>query len=148
MKKSSKYLIALVSGVMLTTGLVACSWHHKTPEEKADYLVEKATKKLDLTEEQVIELHNLKDDLLDVREDFADKREQTHATLEELLSQPTLDQQRLVAVVREHTAVVNQQTPQIVSSIAGFYDSLSPEQQAKLRDKIAKHHERSHRWHY
>lgn len=146
MKKSRKVIVAIIGGVALTAGLVACSWHAKSPEEKAEYLVDKTAKKLDLTEVQVVELNKLKDDLLDIRQGFVDKREDTHKTLNELFSQPTLDQQRLVDVVREHTTAVNEAAPQVISSLAGFYDNLTPEQQAILQDKISKHHHGSHHW--
>ena len=148
MKKRNQYIIAVVAGVALTTGLAACGWHSKTPEERADYMVEKVTSKLDLTDNQVVELEKLKKELLAVRQEFVSHKEETRKAVDELLDQPVLDQQRLLSLFRQHTDAVNEKAPAVVSSVAGFYDSLTPEQQAVLREKIEKHRERSHGWHH
>ena len=148
MKKRTKFIIAIITGLTLTAGLAACSWHSKTPSEKADYMVEKITKKLDLNAEQVTELEKLKSELLTAREDFLSEKQGTHSAINELLMQPTLDQQRLLELVQGHTASMNQKAPMVISSVAGFYDSLTPEQQATIREKIAHHHERYGHWHH
>ena len=144
MGKTSRYIIASIIAV---AGLTACGWHSKSPEDKADYMVEKMTRKLELTESQVVELEKLKDELLSVREEFAGKREETHKSLRELFSHSTLDQQRFVALVRKQTDALNETAPSVISSIAGFYDNLTPEQQAMLREKISDHHGH-HRWYH
>lgn len=145
MRKGIKYITAAVTGLVIAIGLAACGWHAKTPEEKADYMVSKLTNKLDLTDSQVVELEKLKNDLITVRQDWMAKKEETHKTIEELLKQPVLDQQRVLTLIKEHTEATNEKAPIVVSSVANFYDSLTPEQQATLRDKIAKHR---HHWHH
>ncbi|MFC1751318.1 Spy/CpxP family protein refolding chaperone [Pseudomonadota bacterium] len=148
MKKRTKGIVAVVSGIILATTLVACGFHHKTPEEKADYVVEKITKKLELTPAQVTQLEQLKSQLLTTRQTFADKKEKARNTIDSLLSQPTLDQQRTMALVKEHTDEVNQTAPTIIASLAGFYDSLTPEQQTQLREKLEEYRDHFHRPHH
>lgn len=147
MKKRTKGIAAIITTLIIATTLTACGFHYKTPEEKADYFVEKVTKKLDLSSNQVIELEQLKEALLSKRQDFVERKAETRATIDELLSQSTLDQQRLAALVKEHTDAINEAAPDIIASLAGFYDSLTPEQQAKLHEKIKEHRD-DHHHHY
>ena len=148
MKNRTKGIIAVISGCVLTTSLVACGYHNKSPEEKASYMMVKISKKMELTETQVVHLEKLKNDLLRFRQHFVDGRDETHKTIDDLLSQPTLAQQPLVDLVQAHTSAVNKQAPTVVASMAGFYNSLNPEQQAMLRKRIAEHRQRRHKWHH
>lgn len=148
MKRSSKIIIGVVTSLALTTGLIAGEWHSRDPEEKMDYMVSKITKKLDLNDAQVVELEKLKTDILALKKEFIAKKSEHHETLFQLFSQPTLDQQSIVNLVTEHTIAINAKAPVVVASMAGFYDSLTPEQQTKLRDKLAKHHKQGHHSHH
>lgn len=135
MKKRNKIIVAAVTGIVLVTGIAACG-HHRSPEERADYMVEKITSNLELTAPQVTQLEQLKDELMKARQSMLAERESMHKEVTALLSQPTLDQERALKLVHDQTESVNQKAPQLVSAFAGFYDSLTPEQQTKLREKV------------
>lgn len=145
MKKRNKIIIAAVTSVAILGGVAACG-HHRSPEERADYMVEKVTSKLELTDAQVVELEQLKDELLSVRKSWLEERETVHNQVDNLLSQSTLDQQQVLNLVRERTDSINQKAPQVVTALAGFYDSLDPDQQAMLREKVQEHKESHHHW--
>ena len=146
MKRRNKIFITIVSGIILASGLAACN--HHSPEEKADYMVEKITSKLELSTPQVSQLEQLKNEVLGLRKSMLAERDAVHSEIDELFSQATLDQSRTLGLVRNRTESINQKAPQLVTAFAGFYDSLSPEQQAKLREKVKEHKERSHHWHH
>ncbi len=148
MKRRTKGIIATITGVILSTTLVACGLHHKTPEEKADYIVNKASKELQLTAPQLVQLEQLKTHLLNIRQGFSDKKGEIHDITDELLNQPTLNQQRVLSLVQEHTDIINQKAPEIIASVAAFYDSLDTEQQKILREKIQKHRAYNHHGHH
>lgn len=148
MKKRTKGVIAIIGGLAITATVMACGHHHRAPEERANYMVEKVSEELSLNETQVAQLEKLKMEFLGLRQEFRSKREQTHATIEELLAQPTLDQQRVLQLVRNHTDSINEKAPAVVSSVAAFYDSLSAEQQAEIREKMAEHREHKRHWHH
>ena len=46
-------------------------------------------------------------------------------------------QGQALALVTEKTNLVNQYAPQVIGSLATFYDGLTEEQQAKVRSHIA-----------
>ncbi len=145
MKKRNKVMIAIASGIALISGLAACG-HHRSPEDRAEYMVEKITSKMELTEPQVSKLEALKNELLNVRQSMLAERDTVHEEVNELLNQPTLDQTRALTLVQNRTDSINQKAPQVITALAGFYDSLNPEQQAMLREKLEAH--KAHRGHW
>jgi len=145
MKKRSKIIIAAISSIVLVSGLAACG-HHHSPKERADYMMEKISDKLDLTAPQISQLEQLKNELMNARQSMLAERGTVHSEMNELLSQPTLDQERALKLVRDQTESINQKAPQIITAFAGFYDSLNPEQQAVIREKVQKHKEHRHHW--
>lgn len=145
MKKRNKIIIAAVSSIVLISGLAACG-HHHSPEERADYIMEKVNDKLDLTAPQLSQLEQFKNELMNARQSMLAERDTVHTEVNELLSQPTLDQERALKLVRDRTESINQKAPQMITAFAGFYDSLTSEQQAVIRDKVQKHKEHRHHW--
>ncbi len=47
---------------------------------------------------------------------------------------------RAQALVEEKTGAIREKSPEVIAAFAGFYDTLKPEQQQKLRDYLAKRH--------
>lgn len=145
MKKRNKIIIAVISGVVLISGINACS-HHRSPEASAEHVVEKISSKLKLNESQTMKLVQLKDEFMNIRQTMQSDRNSTFAEVDELLSQSTLDQQRVQQLLQNKIATVNNKAPQIITTFAGFYDSLNPEQQNQIREKVQKYKEHSRHW--
>jgi len=148
MNKARKLLITLGLVATVGAGLVACGHHNNDPASRADYVVSKLDRRLDLDENQHQQLLHLKDVVLEAIGDVDARRAEKQRNLDELLSQPTLDQARVLALVEQHTAEVNSKAPQIVTALAGFYDSLNPEQQTELKEKALEYHQDHHGWHH
>ena len=144
MKRISKIVIIAGGAVLLAGSIAACS-HHRGPEQRAEWMMEKVSKELKLDEAQQAKLKVLSDDMLAVRKqmrsEFGSDRDQVLG----LLDQPKLDQAKILGMVKEHTQTINQQAPKIVAALGDFYDSLSPEQQAEVRKFAKEHHEHHHR---
>ncbi|MDH4273774.1 MAG: Spy/CpxP family protein refolding chaperone [Gammaproteobacteria bacterium] len=134
--RSRALLVAtvVVVGSLIATG---CNhWRHKSPDEHAAYLVEKATKKLALNATQVAKLNILRDQLLEVAKEHKQTHAQMHADALSLLSQPTFDRQRVIGMVDERTKMVNAKAPAIVNAFGDFYDSLDASQQSTLKEFV------------
>ena len=144
MKTRNKIIIATVSSIVLICGISACA-HHRSPEDRADYMVDKISDNLELTTPQITQLEQLKDELLASRQLMQAERNLVYAELNELISQPTLDQQRALKLVQDRTESIKQKAPQVIAALAEFYDSLNPEQQAAMRKKFEDHKEH-HYW--
>ncbi len=149
MKAIRKVLIGVTVATLMVGGLAACKHRDYTPAEKVAYVVEEIDDELELTELQLTNLKQLANIVTSLAEEAEAKREQHHNTIDELLSQPTLDQARILGLVSEHTSKVNNEAPKVVAATANFYDSLTEEQRATLRERFAEFredHHRHHRW--
>jgi periplasmic protein CpxP/Spy len=51
-----------------------------------------------------------------------------------LVAGNTFDETRAQALVNEKTAALMAQSPEVITALASFYNSLSTEQQQKVRD--------------
>jgi len=145
MKRITKIVIFTSGAVLLAGSIAACS-HHRSPEQRAEWMMEKVGKELKLDEAQQAKFKALSDDMLAVRKqmrhEFGGDRDQVLG----LLDQPKLDQAKILGMVKEHTQTINQQAPKIVAALGDFYDSLSPEQQAEVREFVKEHHEHRRHW--
>lgn len=138
MKLLTRLVVIAVLGVGIFGAMAGCARHfaQKTPQERAEWLVKKINDELKLNDAQLGKLNALKDELLAVRSDYRKRNSNIRKTIDELLSQPTLDQTRALSLVKERTREVNDKAPQVVAAFANFYDSLTPQQQKKLHDDI------------
>ena len=135
-------VFAVAVGMLAVTA--GCA--HKSPQERAEWAVKHVSEDLKLNDAQLVKLNALKDQLLTMRGDYVKRRSETQKAIGELLSQPTLNQAQALALIKNRTQEVNDKAPQIVSAFAGFYDSLTPEQQKKLHDEITESIERHQRY--
>jgi len=147
MKRLAK--IAIMSSVMVmgVGTLDACSHHYKTPEERAEWMVEKVADKLDLNDMQKEKLAAVKSEMMKLRKQFKGDQESTRKQVLAIVSQPTLDRNALLNMINVRTQAVSNNAPHIVAALGDFYDSLNSEQQAKVRELIEKgmkHHDWSY----
>lgn len=138
MKTLTKAAITAVGAVLLVGSFSACSYHHD-PEHRAQWVEKKVTRKLELTDSQQEKLKGISTEMMNARNDmkqqFGDDREQLLA----LLEQPSLDQDKALGMIQSHTQAMNDRAPIIVASVGEFYDSLSIEQQAEVRQFVQEH---------
>jgi len=146
MKSFIKFTIVTIFVTTMLGAMSGCaySFRHKSPQERADWLVNKISDELKLNDAQLSKLNVLKDELLTMRGDYRKKRNETKLAIGEMLSQPTLDQTRALALIRDRTQEVNEKAPRAVSAFAAFYDSLTPDQQKKLHDEVTEQMKRHH----
>ncbi len=147
MKKTNKIIIAVISGFILITGMSACS-HFRDPQARADYVVEKISSKLDLNEAQALQLSQLKDEVMDLRQTLRNDRDAVLAEVDEIFAQSTLDQQRVNQLLQKKIDTVNSRAPQIINALAIFYDGLNVDQQNMIREEIQSHKDHSHHWNH
>jgi len=101
-------------------------------------MIERVGKRLDLDATQKAKLGLLADSLRDQQKALmgaagADPR----ADLQELMVGATFDRAKAQALVQAKISALTNKSPGVVTAMADFYDSLKPEQQAKVREFIA-----------
>lgn len=123
-------------------------WHAISAEDAAPLkakVVEKVGRKLDLDDAQKAKLAALADQLREGRNAVVTRTPDPRAELNSLLSGATFDRSKAQALVQAQVGAINAQSPALINALADFYDSLKPEQQAKLREFMAK---RGHHGHH
>lgn len=149
MKKSTKIIIASLLVVGVSGGVFAYgkSGHwNMAPEEKAEFVTNRITKKLDLNENQQRNLQVLADDMLVLMKDMKAGRQAHMNQIQEMLGEPVLDQGKALQMINGKTRQIQSKAPALVASLAVFLDSLNPEQKAELQEFASKrmHHRHDH----
>lgn len=142
----NRRVIALLALTVLIIGAVSVSacQRHRTVAERADRMVGKITKELDLNEQQKARLEAVKNTFLEVR---AQTRKEQDALFDEalaLVQSAQLDQAKVLQLMERHQALQRQAAPAVVAKLAEFHASLTPEQRAKAVEQLRHLHDRMH----
>jgi protein CpxP len=133
--------VGLASVSVLAGGLAACG--HRTPhqgpaspEKVAEWrgkAIERVSRKLDLSAEQRQKLELLADKLVAQRTALIGQTANPRAEIQALVAGERFDRARAQALLDDKTRALQQSTPEVISALADFYDSLQPAQQAEVR---------------
>ena len=148
MKPWIKRTLIALSGITIAVGgLTACGTrgHHEHGAMSAERMtemrgkvIERVTKKLDLTTEQQQKLGVLADKLQAQRTAFIGQTADPRAEIRQLVAGEKFDRARALNLLDEKTRVVQVSSPEVINALADFYDSLNPTQQAEVRDMMQK----------
>jgi periplasmic protein CpxP/Spy len=142
-------------GVSLLAGALAGCGHRygherfssMSAEEQAEFrkrVVDRVASRLDLNAEQRGKLDVLAGKLHEQRlavRGAADPR----AEVRSLVAGDKFDRAKAQAFVGGKVAAVNAGSPEVIAALGDFYDSLSPAQQAKVREFLDRRHGWGHR---
>lgn len=142
-----KTVLILIS-VLAIGGLIlgGCANRYKDPDKRAEYFSNKISKKLELDAGQKTRLDAVIAELQSARKVMKGKKQESRETLRTLLNQPKLDQGKVMTLYQDHVKDMNTHAPRIIATLGNFWDSLTPQQQAKAREKMEKHFARHDRW--
>lgn len=108
-----------------------------------DKMLERVASRLDLNADQKKRLATLADKLHKQRAALHGTSGDPRAEVQKLVAGEKFDRARAQALVGEKTAAVTAKSPEVIAAAADFYDSLNPQQQAKVRDFMQHRH---HGW--
>ncbi len=146
MKKVTKIVMGSIAAIAVAIGVsgFAMAKHHG---DMGGYMMHKLEKKLDLNESQMTHLKAVTEFMQAKRKEHmaVDYKSQ----MKELLSQPALDQAKIIGMMEEKMQHMRANAPEMIGKVAMFTDSLTPEQRAELTqmmDKMSKRgrHHRGH----
>jgi Spy/CpxP family protein refolding chaperone len=138
MRKASKWIIASVGGIALISTLAVAGpgFRDRGPGMFGEWMIERMTDNLELNEAQVEKLNGVKEAITDARDKMRENHKEKQNQILALLEQPTLDQEKAMALLTERGDAIKAEAPKVIGAIAGFYDSLTPQQQQTLRETI------------
>lgn len=143
-------LIGLAAATVVIGGLTACgsrghhgNWSDERITEVRGKVVEKISGKLDLNADQKAKLGVLADEMIASRKAFRGQSADPRADLQVLIAGDKFDRAKAQALLDQKTQVVQGNGPKMLSAFGDFYDSLTPEQQKQVREKMDR---RGHGW--
>ena len=122
-------------GALLVSG---CSRHHHDPAEKAEWVVHKISKKMDLNDEQKIKLAAVKDELM---KHHSEHKQKKHEMLDSLIAEaqkPEMDQNVFLDMIEHHKTMADKVAPGVIEKLVIFHASLNDEQKSELVEKLEK----------
>jgi Spy/CpxP family protein refolding chaperone len=126
---------ALVVGLLLGVGLFSgCRSHGHG--RGAEFAVDYVTDVLDLTDEQQVHLNQIKEEFMVKRDQMRANKAKHYDEIIAQLGSEEIDQERVMIIVAEHRAQMDEIIDLAVVRIAEFHRTLTPEQKAKLVKKI------------
>lgn len=144
-------LIGLTTVTVALGGLTACGsrgdhargWSDDRITEMRGKVIEKVTSKLDLNEIQKQKLGVLTDEMLAARKAVKGDTTDPRADLKALIAADKFDRTKAQTLLDQKTQAVQGNGPKVLAAFGDFFDSLTPEQQKQVRDKLDK---RGHGW--
>jgi protein CpxP len=150
-------LIGVFGASVIFGGLAACShrahhhgygWHAMSEEDAVKMkarIVERVGSRLELDEAQKAKLGIVADKLREQRNALVGSTTNPRAELASLVAGSTFDRAKASALVGEKTSAITSKSPEVITAMADFYDSLQPAQQAKVREFMDRRGH--HGWH-
>ncbi len=143
--KRQRIIIAGLLAALVALIVSGCC-RYKTPEQRAERVVQHLVSTLKLDPDQAAKVEKMKEEFLARRPDMVKEREESFKDIKEMMLSPEIDQARLKARTEKIEAHADDLIRFISAKLAELHDILTPEQRAKLVDEMEKHAQRAHRW--
>jgi Spy/CpxP family protein refolding chaperone len=130
----TRKLFAIVVGVAMVVGLL--SWGAYAHRSHGHDRMDRIAKRLNLDEQQKVKLEAIHEAIRQARQESRDERV---ALLDEVAAQiksDQLDQAKVLQLVEQRLARMNQAAPQIIAKVAELHATLTPEQKAKVIEHL------------
>jgi Spy/CpxP family protein refolding chaperone len=139
-------LIALASATVVFGGLTACGsrgdhargWSDEHVTEMRGRMVEKISGKLELSAEQKVKLEVLADQMVASRKAMRGESGDIRGDLQALIAGDKFDRSKAQQMLDQKTQVLQSSGPKVLAAFGDFYDSLTPEQQKQVRERLAR----------
>lgn len=143
-------LIGLTSVTVLLGGLAACGhrgdhargWSDERITEVHGKVIEKVSSKLDLNADQKAKLGVLADQMIASRKAFRGNSD-PRTDLQALIAGDKFDRSKAQQLLDQKLQAAQGNGPQILTAFGDFYDSLNPDQQKQVRERLER---RGHGW--
>ena len=142
-------LIGLTATTVVLGGLTACGsrdhargWSDERITEVRGKAIEKISDRLDLNVDQKAKLAVLADQMIASRKAFRGNTD-SRTDLQALVAGDKFDRSKAQQLLDQKLQAAQGNGPQMLSAFGDFYDSLNPEQQKQVREKLER---RGHGW--
>lgn len=138
MKPVKKIIISTV--IIATAALGASAYANRDGDRFQSRMIEKITKRLELTDTQVMALNGLSEELKETRALMKGDGESMHSQMSSLVASDTFDQGKALSMINDRAAALQNNAPELVAAAAVFFDGLDASQKEKINELAAKMH--------
>ena len=127
----------VLSGILLGGCIrkrIICS----TPEQRAEFIVNRISSTLDLSKEQVEKLNKIKDEILARIKSRPNDREAFHNELIGLVKSDKLDKNMVENFIGKREERMKELKPFLIDKLVEFHNMLTPEQRNRIVEKLDK----------
>jgi Spy/CpxP family protein refolding chaperone len=137
-KENVMLKVKFILPVLLATAfmLILTGCYRKTPEQRAEEMVQHIVKTLQLDNAQTIKLEKIKDEFLARRPEMSGVREDTVKEANEMMRSSQINQSQLDALLARNQKVVDDYVHFVAAKFTEIHDMLTPEQREKLVSTI------------
>jgi Spy/CpxP family protein refolding chaperone len=150
-KRNLRRTLFGIFGATLVIGSLSACGHHNDHQwgasmtaeqyaQKRDKMVDRAASKLDLNAEQKQLLANVGDKVFEQRKALIDQTTDPRAEVKSLIAGPKFDAAKAQTLINDKAGALQTKSPEVVTALAAFYDSLNATQQQKVRDFMEGRH--------
>ena len=155
---NKRVALALFTGTLLVGSLSACAHRpdggmrsgaeggmRNSPEEMAKFrakMVDRISSQLELNADQKTRLNTLADKLQEQRVAMRGKSPEPRTEMQALIAGDKFDRAKAQAMVGEKTSAITTKSPEVITALGDFYDSLNTTQQQKVREFAKRGHGR------
>ncbi len=139
MKKSTKIVITGLLVLGFSGGVFAYGAHNHwnmSLEEKAEFVTDRVSNKLDLDESQKRNFRILAKNMTGMMNEIRESRQAHMSQVQQLLAEPVFNQAGALEMIQDKTQKINEKAPIAIASLALFLDSLNAEQKSELQSFI------------
>lgn len=135
--------IALVGATLVLGTLAACGhrgdahsgpWSEERIADMRGKAIDRISRKLELNADQQQKLGAVADAFLNARQAVKGEGPQPRDAVQAMVSGRTFDREAAQAFVQQKTQAVQATSPQLITAMADFYDSLTVAQQTEVRE--------------
>ena len=136
MTKSGKIAVTVLILAISALAIAACGHRHHDPAQRAEWMVERVTDRLDLNEDQQAKLRAIKTEFEVSMKKYHEQRQQLYDRLAANIESPELDKELLMEIVETRKSAYDDIAPRVVDKVIDFHASLNAEQKKKVAEKM------------
>ena len=151
MKHSTKIAITVVLIFGVVIGFMSYGKHifgkFSDPSARMHYMMSHISKKLDLDSKQQQKLAALKEEIETARLKLHDHTGSIHDEVKSMISAEPFNQAKMIEMINNKAAIINEVAPDIVAATGDFLDDLNADQKEEILGFVARKRYR-HGFHY
>ncbi len=134
--KKRTWVVGGIIVALLGTGALAARWHEHSPEESAERMTSRISQKLDLNDEQRVELEKVANAYVDIRGAAPEFMMELSGRLQELAAEETLTVEEVNTLRDQIRGEFERRADIMIPQFVSFYNTLNTGQKRMVSARL------------